>query len=981
MDAEPATHAELLAQGRWLRRLASSLVTDGAEADDVAQEALLAALRSPPDAGRPLRPWLRRVVANVVRKRRRGEGRRAEREERRALEPLPAPDRLVEQMEIQHEVIAAVLALDEPHRSAVVLHYYRGLSAAEIARRTGATPEAVRQRLKRARDRLRAALDRRCDGRRSWLPALTAFARPRGVSPWMGAWTAKKVVLAGAVILAAAWGAYRLGSPDQRAPQRPNAVPELAARADREADGAIAVDAGGPDDARRLVAAPASRAPTGSLTLVARRPDGAPAPWAVAVVEARGAGEPWPWLRTAPVDAHGTVRLADVPTGDVRVGLLRLPPRHLVLAPGEDARVELVVPGGVDVLGRVVDARGAPVAGAEVWLSETTDVERVGRRHGAAQPIERGAVVATTDDRGRFLLSSVRVDQHLGARKAGHAPSVLVRPHGAPGDECELELVLPGAEGRLRGRVLDPAGRPVTGARVCAGDPRAGSDVVLADGRGTHGPSVRTTTTDADGEFALDALTPGPTPLEVSRSGLAVHRSAREAGSGPAEPIEIRMQPTPRLAGRVLDERGRAVARATVIELGPGASAAQARSGADGRYELAGLPVGPCRIAARAESGTSEVALALAAGEVRALDLTLTARPLFHGTVVDGRGRPLAGWEVAARPEGRHEEEESIAVTGEDGAFRLGVAADVLRVHVDAPGRWAEFPMLVRRALRSSASPVELRVVDARDTTGTLVGRVVDPEGLPVSAALVGIWHQREKIWRGARPDRDGRFEIARIPPGDITLDVNPDRFPWVGLGEPSIEAGATLDVGTVRLAPGGSLRGRLVGLDEAVAARAEVWIEGAGTLLGDGAALRREGRSFTTGPLAAGRYTVRVAGEALQSSFVECDVRAGSETEVTLALLSAEVRRVTLVVPEGVLPSYALAFEVLDGERPVWDGWTSVVAAGPIDLVVSAPPGRYALRVRERYEPGRVLHLGPIDVGGPQGREPLRVVLEAPAD
>ena len=62
----PADIAALLAEAPWLARLARSIVGDPAEADDLVQEAYAAALRSPPDTERPIRPWLRRVVVNLV---------------------------------------------------------------------------------------------------------------------------------------------------------------------------------------------------------------------------------------------------------------------------------------------------------------------------------------------------------------------------------------------------------------------------------------------------------------------------------------------------------------------------------------------------------------------------------------------------------------------------------------------------------------------------------------------------------------------------------------------------------------------------------------------------------------------------------------------------------------------------------------------------------------------------------------------------
>ncbi|HET9989462.1 MAG TPA: sigma factor [Kofleriaceae bacterium] len=72
--------AGILGEAEWLTRLARSLTGSAADADDVVQDTFAAALRSPPDPDRPVRPWLRRVATNIVRMRHRGRVRRDARE-------------------------------------------------------------------------------------------------------------------------------------------------------------------------------------------------------------------------------------------------------------------------------------------------------------------------------------------------------------------------------------------------------------------------------------------------------------------------------------------------------------------------------------------------------------------------------------------------------------------------------------------------------------------------------------------------------------------------------------------------------------------------------------------------------------------------------------------------------------------------------------------------------------------------------------
>ena len=168
MDPSPSTARieALLAHADWVRALARNLSRDAADADDLAQETWLAALRGASPQSGPA--WLGGVARNLSRMRWRSAARRARREEVAAGERAtpPAPDEVVARMEMQRLLAEAVLRLDEPWRSTVAQRYLDGLSSAEIGRREGVPAATVRGRLKTALERLRADLDERHDGRR-----------------------------------------------------------------------------------------------------------------------------------------------------------------------------------------------------------------------------------------------------------------------------------------------------------------------------------------------------------------------------------------------------------------------------------------------------------------------------------------------------------------------------------------------------------------------------------------------------------------------------------------------------------------------------------------------------------------------------------------------------------------------------------------------------------------------------------------------
>lgn len=175
----------LLDQTGWIHALAQRLVADPHLAADLAQDTCVDALEREPDSARPLRGWLATVMRNKLAKLRRGEGNRSAREKTRAGgEPEPATLDVVEKAETHRNVVLAVLALEEPYRSTLLMRFFEQLSYDEIARRTGLTRAAVNSRVTRGLEELRRRLETTYGGNlRALVLALTPLAKlPTGVA-------------------------------------------------------------------------------------------------------------------------------------------------------------------------------------------------------------------------------------------------------------------------------------------------------------------------------------------------------------------------------------------------------------------------------------------------------------------------------------------------------------------------------------------------------------------------------------------------------------------------------------------------------------------------------------------------------------------------------------------------------------------------------------------------------------------------------
>jgi RNA polymerase sigma factor (sigma-70 family) len=156
--SEPAFEAIVARYRAPLLRYCRRILPE-ARAEDAVQQAFVsafAALRRD-DAHLDLRPWLYRIAHNTALNVLRDRGlRHAELEER--LDGVERPDQAMERRQRLREVVAAVKALPERQRDAVLLREFEGRSYDEIAVALGVTGGAVRQLLNRARATLRAGV-------------------------------------------------------------------------------------------------------------------------------------------------------------------------------------------------------------------------------------------------------------------------------------------------------------------------------------------------------------------------------------------------------------------------------------------------------------------------------------------------------------------------------------------------------------------------------------------------------------------------------------------------------------------------------------------------------------------------------------------------------------------------------------------------------------------------------------------------------
>jgi RNA polymerase sigma factor (sigma-70 family) len=787
----------LLEHGGFVRSLARSLVRDALRADDVAQETFLAALEHPPRHGEAPRSWLAKVLRNFARRSARDDVRRARREEAVARsEAGPSTEEIVERELARRRVLEAVLALEEPYRTAILLRFYEELPPRAIARKLGVPVETVRTRLKRAIERLREHLDKAWnEDRRAWCLALGRLAFRGGSGPIAavtGAISMKvsaKLAAAAALLLALGFALWPKGS----APSRPiGEAGTVAAGSGSAPAGLVAASVEG----QRQESSPSA------TTSGERRAAPVAGAFAQGVV-LDPSGHPIPGARVVsyPETISRAVRPADVAPGSeplsaaetdrdgrFQVALAGRAPRFglFVEAKGlSPAAVGAVLPGDERAVtldasrileGTVLDRGGHPVPGALVrWL--------------ALMGPARVELDVSSGSDGRYRLDGLPSRRSakeapfgenwwMEVRAEGFAPLMIERPMtlSDAGPESPFDLVVVrGAT--LRGRVLDAeTGSPIAGARVFLWSIEgmhglASGALSLSNpwGQRSLGESI----SSEDGSFTFSHLPsegfhPSASHSWGKRGQLVGYVGAKAPGFAPAAEevvlvpdggtweASIRLWPAAAVRGRVVDASGAPASGVKVWaysmermrpwfpSLFEGVSNPGAETDAEGRYAIEDVQAtrlpATVRIKATMEGSTSgaEVEVPLRAGEeTEAPDIRLQTDLGADLLVLDTAGAPVWGAQVEGLFPGLIRQK---TMTDESGRVRLYFPEweRESRRPISLVVRARGFsPAATPEFLPSGEAPPEVRVV--LGPPRRVSGKVLFADGTPAKGATVFV--------------------------------------------------------------------------------------------------------------------------------------------------------------------------------------------------------------------------------------------------
>jgi RNA polymerase sigma factor (sigma-70 family) len=740
VNGEAQALEEVLAQRAWIRRLAQRLVVDEAERDDIIQQAWVEALTKP-NRARAVRPWLFGLVRNVARMELRRDVRRRHREEATAVaEATPGPDELVERVELERQVAAAVLAIAEPYRQTLLLRYYEELEPTEIARRLRIPAGTVRWRLKQALAQLRASLDEQFNGdRRRWGLALipTAAGVPGGAAKLAvvtigGALLMKALLkLIGGVLglLLLLWGGlhwYRGQAPRDEvtraaagAPWRSRAGAHTATQPSATVEGVkIPLWFGQRGAAVRRIA--------GRVTSGGAPVDGATVELGSALSDAGvmpvitrrtgsdggfdfGAQPPAPYSLAASARGHSPA-VVEVDTRDPTSAAEHI---ELRLAGCDSA-----------LFGHVNDSSGGTIAGARV-----------------CHALPRANACVISDDKGNY-------EACLSPRQS--AVEISARGYGTVDERVTFTsrrmqrdfLLTP--EATIVGRVVRAAdGSPVAGAQVRSVGIEQGS---------ARWSAAASTVSDAQGRFTLTGLAPGRHRLSASADGVASSQWLElsvQAGRISSE-IVLRLAATTRVSGIVTDGRD-AVAGATVVIKTP--LRCDAVTQRDGSFVLDNVSRGVQTLDVVSYEVREPKSLVVDAEEISGVRVVVELMASIAGTVTQ-RGRSFAGATVFG---GRG----ISASSDDDGHYIIrGLTPGKYRLSAEnnSHGAFGTAPdVTVAAGEQRSGIDIDLRY------GGGIAGTIIEASGAPAGGVFVHFEGQHRPDGGDDVTAADGSFHVGTL--------------------------------------------------------------------------------------------------------------------------------------------------------------------------------------------------------------------------
>ena len=508
-----------------------------------------------------------------------------------------------------------------------------------------------------------------------------------------------------------------------------------------------------------------------------------------------------PWVETAyaqlPIPsavtgADGAFRLVGVVPGSnllatTRAGYLSELRPSIQVRPGQVKDVgRIKLRRGEELVGRVLDSLGKPVAGAELLAGSTI----------ALAPVDLARRIEPSNDEGWFSAQGFAPGRvTVAARRGEGHPWVLAEPQSIAG---EVLVTLP-ATHAVTVRVLLADGEPAKEARlrVLQGRPDRGAAEMHMLGFAPPIDLARRQQTLADGQWRIDNLQPDHYTIVADAPGHAQAFAGVELKEGDAE-VELRLTAPDVFRVAVVDHEDQPVRNAAIYAEARGDRLVRmpvqcGRTDAEGRIEIDELRADSLRVSAEHPRwGTVH-------GEVergQEVVLRMQQPATLRGVLYENGTPPTPGEYTVvvmhrrgSGPRGPLETVPGLLTPGVDGTFEIAAlqpgsyrlsaidSLDTLR----SPGgimAMAQNAFLMRdiddvevELLPGQTQEVVIEVGEKpiEGPTATLAGSLTVNGRLGTGYGITAYANGRRF---SARIDERGRFDFGIVPAGDIWVGV-----------------------------------------------------------------------------------------------------------------------------------------------------------------------------------------------------------------
>lgn len=482
-------------------------------------------------------------------------------------------------------------------------------------------------------------------------------------------------------------------------------------------------------------------------------------------------------------------------------------------------------------------------------------------------------------------------------------PYVNIPPQG------ERLEILKLAEGYIcRGTVYDMSNAPIAGAHLFL------DNVVYFGMPGTRSPDLLEAITDDRGYFEFTNVEGGTRNLQCTAKGYGTRiemNIAFPSTEGPIVQKDFHLDRGHTIRGKVIAPNRNAVpnARVEVYNYDQGnTSRGFAVTDAGGAFRIEDLVSGEYMLTASA-AGFSLERMNRVAVDGEPLEIQLAQQGCAQGRVIDAISKqPLSSFNCAVRLVnpgttiyGRPIQQADFR-NAKDGAFELcGLEPGTYVVQASAP----EYAPTYSGTFKIDQGMTVGDVLVEISRGGTLRGRVVDATtGEPVSNAEIGTFDNgyiknpftdllggmmpRNTTQALARTDKDGRFELSMLTPETYQLEISHHGHTTLILKDLKVTDSQELDLGTLEMAHGATVRGVVYGGDGAPLPNAEVHVRATEGYRVFDARSGSDGR-YVIESIPAGAYTVSATR-----------ARTGTENDPFGAILDMKKSEQNLTVSEG---------------------------------------------------------------------------------